>query len=633
MFQKLRELALQRNPDKMYWSMGRLSASIVGNHEILKENCRWGVVDPSLTLTHAYQCSFVDALKQNALLDLKYDEVVGKEANIFVSFAYGDNFIDLVDALERYLMTLDERERDKACFWYDMLVNDQWHALDKDFDWWATTFRTAVQHIGETLIFLSSWSDPAMIKRAWCLYEISCSKKLSIAICRDQEANFIDTLRYNHSSIIASLSKIDLENATAYLDADKENIFEAVRSIEGGFHGFNVTVVGLLRDWVIQRARDVSSELIEVDALSEKELVDLGQSSILLTEQGKFEEAKEILEQICSAPGFAKFGFGYHNLLTAVQNLASILKSQGKFEEAKVLIERALTAREGSEIFLGPKDPCKLGALNLLGCILEDLGKLEEAKEVFEQALAGKEEVLGAEDRDTLATVANLASLYSRLGQFEQAIVMLKHVRDIEERTLGPKHPDTLTTVNNLGGLYHTQGRFEEAKVFFERALTGKEKTLGPEHPSTLKTLGNLGLLLKDQGKLDEAKVFYRRALAGKEKSLGFNHPSTLITRRGLNSVLELEAAKGAAGSSSSSSCLCCSCSCSLSSSPPSCLALAKQPSAMNIRGRKTLPSCINHQIIVIIIIFISCLLLSLILILSHLPIFFVNQHVLQCLP
>ena len=123
-FRALREEALSRNPEKEFWNMGCFSANIVGNHEILKKDCRFGEVDPELTLTHAYQCSFIDTLKQNALLDLKYDEVVGKEANIFVSFTYGDNFIDLVDALERFLETLDVDKRDKTYFWYDMLVND-----------------------------------------------------------------------------------------------------------------------------------------------------------------------------------------------------------------------------------------------------------------------------------------------------------------------------------------------------------------------------------------------------------------------------------------------------------------------------------------------------------------------------
>ena len=40
------------NPDKNYWSMERLLALIVGNHEILKTRCRFGGdLNPETTLT------------------------------------------------------------------------------------------------------------------------------------------------------------------------------------------------------------------------------------------------------------------------------------------------------------------------------------------------------------------------------------------------------------------------------------------------------------------------------------------------------------------------------------------------------------------------------------------------------
>ena len=36
--------------------------------------------------------------------------------------------------------------------------------------------------IGRTLLILSPWDSPAMLKRAWCLYEISCSNPQGLAI-------------------------------------------------------------------------------------------------------------------------------------------------------------------------------------------------------------------------------------------------------------------------------------------------------------------------------------------------------------------------------------------------------------------------------------------------------------------
>ena len=233
LFVAVRDEALRRNPDGQYWSMGRVSAEIIGNHEILQWYPRWGHVDANQTLTYNARGSLIDTIKRstNGILDgkIKYENVVGEKANRFISFTYGDNFIELVDALVDYVR---KNSGKTIYFWFDMFVNDQWNALDKDFYWWSNTFKTAVQSIGETVIFLNSWKDPSMLKRAWCLYEISCSEKLSIAISKKEEESFMHTLRSDIDSIAANLCKIKLENATAYLETDRQQIFNAVEQNE-----------------------------------------------------------------------------------------------------------------------------------------------------------------------------------------------------------------------------------------------------------------------------------------------------------------------------------------------------------------------------------------------------------------
>ncbi len=57
---------------------------------------------------------------------------------MFLSFAYGDNFIELVDALEVYFETYPELSQDTTYFWFDMFVNNQWEAAEHDFDWCQT---------------------------------------------------------------------------------------------------------------------------------------------------------------------------------------------------------------------------------------------------------------------------------------------------------------------------------------------------------------------------------------------------------------------------------------------------------------------------------------------------------------
>ena len=183
-------IALSINGDQKHWTMGMLSYVLIGNHETLKQgetSSRWKdtPVDPASALTHAARSSLIDLLTMShevvphPLLKVVYNQVVG-QANIFLSFAYLDNFIEMVDAIECF-MESKGLSKETTFFWFDIFVNDQLVAFDKDFDWWATTFRETVSVIGHTLLFLTPCSRPTMLTRAWCLYEISCSDQISIS--------------------------------------------------------------------------------------------------------------------------------------------------------------------------------------------------------------------------------------------------------------------------------------------------------------------------------------------------------------------------------------------------------------------------------------------------------------------
>ena len=90
--------------------------------------------------------------------------------------------------------------------------------MDKDFEWWATTFRTAVQDIGETVIFLSPWNDPVMLKRAWCLYEMGKALENNAMIAAANEHfdfsyEKIDNGEYAGEHWLASFAAYALEKA------------------------------------------------------------------------------------------------------------------------------------------------------------------------------------------------------------------------------------------------------------------------------------------------------------------------------------------------------------------------------------------------------------------------------------
>ena len=92
-------------------------------------------------------------------------------------------------------------------------------------------------------------------------------------------------------------------------------------------------------------------------------------------------------------------------------------------------------------------------------------------------------------------------------------------------RVLGAEHKDTLATLNNMGVLFHQVEDYEGALDYYRRALRGKEKVFGKTHPNTLSTIMNMGTVyregLKDFTKAEEVS---RLALEGYDKSLGKEH-------------------------------------------------------------------------------------------------------------
>ena len=137
-------------------------AVVNGHYEMLDPLSRWGAADPSSTLTYAAQCSLIDLLRRqhstdpHPLLDVTYEQAVSR-ATVFLSVAYESNYFELLDGIRRHMQEHPELDRRSTYLWFSAFVNDQWRAFERDFDWWSTTFREAVEEIGHTLCFFSSW--------------------------------------------------------------------------------------------------------------------------------------------------------------------------------------------------------------------------------------------------------------------------------------------------------------------------------------------------------------------------------------------------------------------------------------------------------------------------------------------
>ena len=164
-------------PDSFFWTIAKVCSLINGNHEIIEPTSRFGKVDYNSTLTFADKDSLINVLQKKHYgrtnkhphLGLSYEEAVqpaSGRANLFAPFAFNDNFMDLVNALEFFLERHSEEYPEATTYiYFDPFVNNQWikrSGLDSTpFDWWANAFRETAEITGHTY-------DPKSLMRAWC---------------------------------------------------------------------------------------------------------------------------------------------------------------------------------------------------------------------------------------------------------------------------------------------------------------------------------------------------------------------------------------------------------------------------------------------------------------------------------
>jgi len=67
-------------------------------------------------------------------------------AQVFISHAWKYLFLDVVDALIFYF-----RDQPEIIIWFDLFSNNQHEAVNLDFHWWCSTFKSAIEDFGHTV--------------------------------------------------------------------------------------------------------------------------------------------------------------------------------------------------------------------------------------------------------------------------------------------------------------------------------------------------------------------------------------------------------------------------------------------------------------------------------------------------
>jgi len=449
------------------------------------------------------------------------------KATVFVSHAWGHEFLDVVAALEAY----DSKQATPTVFWFDIFSNNQHKAHTREFTWWQTVFRNNIGKLKRTLLVLE-WDDPKPLKRAWCLWEmvstVNTESDFQVLMSPRNEASFVTALMEDFDNLVYKTCNVNLKEAEAFNPSDRDNIFKAVEA-SAGFERVNQQVIGIMRDWMTQRGLDAMKGLPKGDYGTSTLPIML---SLLLSGQGRTDVAIPILrETLDTRRGGPDKGKKDAVTLTVMFNLGNMLQKDGQVEEAGALHEEALEARRE---LLGPTHSDTLASMFALIKIRKRQGNKGEVFSLQRELLTTSKSVFGDSHPKTLLALAELAGSDPEIREEFQSQMPV----GLE---LGVETEDEVVAFNNLGLLLHQTGKSSLAERCFRKALEGGSRVLGWTHPLTLSIMNNLGNLLLDSRQLEEASTLYDELVKARLRTLGDTHPNTLNTFINYSILLQVQ--------------------------------------------------------------------------------------------
>eukprot|EP01041_Mallomonas_annulata_P009439 gene9439-19610_t len=395
--------------------------------------------------------------KEHPLLGF-YDDNITVKATIFISHAWSYNFVELVDALESFEYDNPTPISSRYSYWFDLFSNSQFDTNSKPYKWWTTIFLESIRSIKHTLLILLPWDEPITLTRAWCLFEIFCTRsagvKLSIQLSNTQKENFHIRLRQDFDNILLKLSKIDISKSQSYIESDREKILTAVRESPQGINGLNTDINKMIREWLLQQ----SQNLCENSRVGNKELYnDMMNNGKLNYQLGNYSKAKELFEN--AHKGFVSLeGENSKSSLETMNNLATLLHKENNFEAASTT--------------------------------LQELHKYDEAIILYEVECARFQELLGADHEYTLTAFNNKGNLHLLKNEFTIAEELLRKAHIGRMKRFDSRYPETLRTGSNLALCLLNQNKNNnEATELILQAFHVLPQVLGIQHDHTVRVI------------------------------------------------------------------------------------------------------------------------------------------------
>jgi non-specific serine/threonine protein kinase/serine/threonine-protein kinase len=284
-----------------------------------------------------------------------------------------------------------------------------------------------------------------------------------------------------------------------------------------------------------QRLVEVEGALDKVRAVNDFLTLDLLAASRPEESLGRKVTVEEVL-QLAALQVESRFAQSPEIEAAVRHALGESFARLGLLQVARTHRETALRLRQQH---LGPEHRDTLASARAVAGARIDLGDAPGGEAALNEVLATCRRCFGAEDQETLRTTIELVRLYRSTNRNRQAKELCEQVLAVQRRTGGERHEDTLTTSELLGQLLAGLEEFDAAERVLQGALALRREVSGELHPRTSTVCNNLANLYHDQGKYAAAEPLYQLARAANSRIYGEDHLEYAIVLNNLASLLQ----------------------------------------------------------------------------------------------
>jgi GTPase SAR1 family protein len=281
-------------------------------------------------------------------------------ATVFISHVWRYRFVDIMSALESHF-----RDEPDTCIWLDLFSNNQHVAENRPFEWWTTTFKSAIAEFGRVVMVLSPWYEPIPFLRAWCWHELYCGYstncKVEVIMPQSELQSMIEAVIHDPSSYANMLANIDFLRSDCFNPDDKDLIFETVKS---------TIDIQVLNEFTRSKIRDYTCEGLDHNVFEGN----------LILEKKNNEKALQCYKN-CWV-GYANLGIDYSKYSSLSKKIALVSTSLGRYEESIEYYQKDLYYTIDT---LGDKHRYVAEIYKSMGSVYTLMGKFDEAEVCFKQ--------------------------------------------------------------------------------------------------------------------------------------------------------------------------------------------------------------------------------------------------------